>query len=288
MTDVLTLPGRGDGPDAARTVETLEAGGLVLLPDLAFAVEDGEADLIDPAVLAPKAKNVSLDPATGAVSGTALQGERLVAMQAMTARYAGFADALLARLAPGYAPHLKRRRTSFRPGAVAVRALSPRKDDRRLHVDAFPASPVGADRILRVFSNVDPQGRDRVWNVGEQGFEAFARAFRPRVRGRSGAVRSLMAMTGVTRGRRTAYDQAMLELHDAAKLDAGWQAAAPFRRLAFPAGSSWIVYTDGVLHAALEGQHAFEQTYRLPVSAMAAPQRSPLRTLERVLERSLA
>lgn len=287
MTEVLTLPGRGDGPDAAKAVQTLEAGGLVLLPDLAFEVRAGETDLIDPGVLAPRSKNVSLDPATGAISGTSLAGGRLADMQAMTARYADFADTLLARLAPGYAPHLKRRRTSFRPGAVAVRALSPRKDDRRLHVDAFPSSPVGADRILRVFSNVDPQGRDRVWNVGEQGFEAFARDLRPRLRGRRGAVRSLMALTGVTRGRRTAYDQAMLELHDAAKLDAGWQAAAPYRRLAFPSGSSWIVYTDGVLHAALEGQHAFEQTYLLPVAAMTAPERSPLRTLERVLERPL-
>ena len=177
MIDVLTLPGRGDGPAAATVIETLEAGGLVLLPDLRFEVVPGEAPLIDAAVLAPKSKNVSLDPATGALSGASLQGPGLAALQAMTARYAAFADALVARLAPGYAPHLKRRRTSFRPGAVAVRALSPRKDDRRLHVDAFPSSPVGAERILRVFSNVDPQGRDRVWNVGEQGFEAFARAF---------------------------------------------------------------------------------------------------------------
>lgn len=287
MTDVLTLPGCGDGPAAADAVQTLEAGGVVLLADLAFEVAAGEADLIDPAVLAPRSKNVSLDPATGVLSGTALQGPRLAALQAMTARYADFADVLIARLAPAYAPHLKRRRTSFRPGAVGSRALSPRKDDRRLHVDAFPSSPVGADRILRVFSNVDPQGRDRVWNVGEQDFAAFARTFRPHLRGRAPAVRGLLATVGVTRGRRTAYDQAMLELHDAAKLDDGWQASTPHRRLAFPAGSSWIVYTDGVLHAALEGQHAFEQTYLLPVAAMAAPIRSPLRTLERMLERRL-
>ena len=97
----------------------------------------------------------------------------------------------------------------------------------------------------------------------------------------------MLALTGVTRGRRTGYDQAMLELHDAAKLDDGWQAAAPHRRVAFPAGSSWIVYTDGVLHAALEGQHAFEQTYLLPVAAMAQPERSPLRVLERMLARPL-
>lgn len=287
MTEVLAMPGRGDGEEAGRTAEVLEEGGLVLLRELAFKVCADERDLIDPAVLAGGSKNVSLDPRTGALSGSSLEGERLAALAAMTRRYADFADALIARLAPGYAPHLKRKRTSFRPGAVATRALSARKDDRRLHVDAFPSSPVGSDRILRVFSNVDPQGRDRVWEVGEQGFEAFATEFAPRVRGGGGAVRSLLSLTGVTRGRRTAYDQAMLDLHDRAKLDDAWQATAPRRRVAFPAGSSWIVYTDGVLHAALEGQHAFEQTYLMPFQAMEAPARSPQRTLERVLGRSL-
>ena len=287
MVEVLELAA-APSPADARAVEVLEGGGLVFLPDLAFPVRAEERHLLDPAILGGKSKNISLDPRGGPVSGSALEGARLDALTAMTARYAAFADALLARLTPGYGPHLQRRRTSFRPGAVATRALSPRKDDRRLHVDAFPSSPVGQQRILRVFTNVDPQGRDRVWNVGEDGFEGFARAFAPRVKPGLGAVRRLMALARVTRGERTGYDQAMLELHDRAKLDEAWQAAAPCRQLRFPPGSSWVVYTDGVLHAALEGQHAFEQTYLLPVSAMHAPDRSPQRTLERVLERSLA
>lgn len=288
MTELLTLPSQADAASAPGVANVLEGGGVVLLPELTFEVRPEERDLINPAVLGGKSKNISLDPATGALSGSGLEGERLAALTAMTARYAEFADTLLARLTPGYGPHLVRRRTSFRPGAVATRALSPRKDDRRLHVDAFPSSPVGGDRILRVFSNVDPQGRDRVWNVGADGFEAFARAFAPRVRPGGAALRSLMAAVGVTRRKRTAYDQAMLDLHDAAKLDDAWQSAAPLQRLAFPAGSSWIVYTDGVLHAALEGQHAFEQTYLLPIRGMADPAKSPLRTLERVLDRRLA
>ena len=42
MTEVLTLPGRGDGPDAPRAVDVLEAGGLVLLPELPFEGEEEE------------------------------------------------------------------------------------------------------------------------------------------------------------------------------------------------------------------------------------------------------
>ena len=73
----------------------------------------------------------------------------------------------------------------------------------------------------------------------------------------------------------------MLQLHDKAKLDDGWQASAPKTRMAFPAGSTWVVYTDSVLHAALSGQHAFEQTYLMPIDGMADERRSPLRILER-------
>ena len=79
----------------------------------------------------------------------------------------------------------------------------------------------------------------------------------------------------------------MLELHDHAKLDAAWQADALRTEIRLAAGSSWIVFTDGVLHAAMSGCNALEQTYQLPASAMRDPERSPLRTLERMLERPL-
>lgn len=289
MTDVLTLDqDLGPAAERARAAQVLEGGGLILLPHTPFPVAEAERDLIDPAVLSGKSKNVSLDPATGALGGTGLEGERLGAMSAMVARYAAFAEGLIDQLLPGYVSALQRRRTSFRPGQVAVRALSPRKDDRRLHVDAFPASPVQGRRILRVFSNVNPAGEARVWEVGDQDFEGFARDFAPRLKGKSAAVRGLMQTLRLTRGPRTAYDQAMLELHDMAKLDEAWQATAPRTRIAFPAGASWLVYTDSALHAALAGQHAFEQTYLLPVEAMYDPARSPLRTLERMTGHAMA
>ena len=288
MTDILTLDA-AFGPPASRSraAEVLESGGLIFLPQTPFRLNNSEQVLVDPAVLAPKSKNVSLDPATGEVGGTSLEGEAKTGMGAMIARYSAFAEGLIGELLPGYSAALQRRRTSFRPGAVETRSLSPRKDDRRLHVDAFPSSPVQGRRILRVFSNVDPMGRDRVWEVGEEDFESFAASLKGRLQGRSELTRALLQTLRVTRGRRTAYDQAMLELHDIAKLDDAWQSAAPRSRIAFPSGSSWIVYTDASLHAALSGQHAFEQTYLLPVEAMYHPERSPLRALERVTGRAM-
>ena len=48
-------------------------------------------------------------------------------------------------------------RASGPPRSPAVRRTW-RKDDTRLHVDSFPATPSGGRRILRVFSNVNPDG----------------------------------------------------------------------------------------------------------------------------------
>ncbi len=284
MVEILELASPG-APGAGRATEVLEAGGLVLLPALPFALSETEQAFLDPAVLA-RSKNVSLDPATGRLGGARVDGEAASRLAAMIRRFSTCADALLAELAPAYGPHLQKRRTSFRPGAVDQRALSPRKDDRRLHVDAFPANPVQGRRILRVFANVDPQARPRLWEVGEDDFEAIAGRFAGRL-GRRGGHGGLMQRLGLTKGRRTAYDQAMLDLHDAAKLDGAFQAEAPRRRIAFPSGSMWVVYTDATLHAALAGQHALEQTYLLPPEGMQDETRAPVRILERRLGRAL-
>ena len=58
-------------------------------------------------------------------------------------------------------------------------------------------------------------------------------------------------------------------------------------RIDFPAGSTWIAFTDQVSHAATAGQYQFEQTFVLPVEAMREPTQSPLRILERLKGRRL-
>ena len=86
----------------------------------------------------------------------------------MIARFAADAAALVGALFPRYAPYLKRARTSYRPHSRHRPRVSWRKDDSRLHVDAFPSRPNRGERILRVFCNVNPRGEDRVWRVGER------------------------------------------------------------------------------------------------------------------------
>jgi hypothetical protein len=57
--------------------------------------------------------------------------------------------------------------------------------------------------------------------------------------------------------------------------------------VAFEPGAAWIVYTDSVVHAAIAGRFALEQTFYLPLEAMAAPGAAPAHVLERVTGRAL-
>jgi hypothetical protein len=74
----------------------------------------------------------------------------------------------------------------------------------------------------------------------------------------------------------------MLQLHDLAKLDDQYQATGIRAEIPFPAGSTWIAFTDQVLHAATAGSHALEQTFHLPVAAQRHPEHSPLHVLARL------
>jgi hypothetical protein len=276
------------GPfDAAlrtRAVDALEAGRVILLPKLPFRVAADEMFLLSPKIMGSERKNISLDPATGSVGNTALRGAEAVKLVAMMQRFGDSAERLLHDLLPDYAPSLERARTSFRPAEIAGRSYSPRHDDRLLHVDAFPSRPMGGRRILRLFCNIAPDGAARAWRIGEP-FPDFARQFLPRMRPGLPGSAWLLERLGVTKGRRSEYDRMMLRLHDMAKLDAAYQPGAPKADVAFAAGTTWFCFTDQVLHAALSGHCALEQTFHVPVTAMAHPERSPLRVLEMLYSR---
>jgi hypothetical protein len=260
---------------------------VILCPALLFAVRPDETAFLNPAVGDDSRKNVSLDPSTGIPGATSLPADEATRLAAMMQRFSDQAQALLQGLFPSYAPALERARTSFRPTEIAGRTYSPRHDDTRLHVDAFPSRPLAGRRILRVFTNVAEDGSVRKWHVGEP-FADFAPKFLPRLKGAAPGSAWLMQQLGLTKARRTPYDHLMLSLHDRAKLDAAYQADAPKLALDIPAGATWFCFTDQVLHAALAGHCCLEQTFHLPVEAMAEPERSPLKVLETLTGRKLA
>jgi hypothetical protein len=275
-----------DAAVAARATDELEAGDVLFLPGLAFAVDDAEGAVFSPNVLATS-KNVSFDPATGRLGGTVLTGTDQALLRAVIARFSEQAAALVEGLFPAYRGHVRRARASFRPAEIAGRASSWRKDDTRLHVDAFPASPVRDQRILRLFTNVNPHGRARSWRIGDA-FEVVARRFASSLALPVPGSAALLRLLHVTKSRRSPYDALMLQLHDRMKMDADFQSQSTQTAVDFPPGSTWLAFTDEVSHAAMAGQHQLEQTFLLPVAAMRHPERSPLRILEQLKGRPLA
>jgi hypothetical protein len=269
----------------AAACDALESGKALFFPQLAFALGSEEEALLTAEVSDGKAKNVSLKP-SGGLGGTACSGERARLLQHMMERFAATATRFLGALIPAYANHLECAPTSFRPVEIDGRTASAISDDTRMHVDAFPSRPMRGRRILRLFANINPDGAPRLWHIGEP-FEDMAKRFLPAAHEGSRLQARILAALGITKGVRTPYDGLMLGLHDGAKLDEDYQLRAPRVEISFPAGSTWVCYTDQMMHAALKGQFVLEQTFHLDIDAMMIPERSPLRTLERLRGRSL-
>ena len=292
ITPVREFPDTGwadDGP--TRNVEAvLEDGAVLSFPHLPFVLSASETRFLDPRWADGKAKNISLRwrPGTPAADmrGAAGSSTDLDVLRAMIVRYAEQSEAFALRLFPHYRGHLNRGNTSFRPVDVAGRETSWRKDDMRLHVDAFPSNPMHGTRLLRVFCNVNPNGRPRRWRVGES-FEAHAKRYLPTIARPVPGSAWLLEATGITKRRRTEYDHVMLQLHDHAKADAEFQRASPQAPIDFAPGTTWVVFSDQVLHAATGGQHMLEQTFYLDVADQQRPEASPLGTLERLMGRGL-
>jgi hypothetical protein len=266
-------------------LEALENGRVLFFPQLAFKLVNGESRFLTPELVGDS-KNVSYSFATRKIGHCACADADKPAVEEMMHRFCGQAKALMENLLPTYQSKLTMGRASLRPVEAAGRAQSWRKDDTRLHVDSFPATPLNGKRILRVFTNVNPVGRSRSWRIGEP-FEQVATRFAGNIPSPAFGSIALMQAFRVTRGRRSLYDHYMLHLHDAMKSNEDYQRTCPQANFDFPALSTWVTFTDSVPHAVTAGQHQFEQTFYLDVDGMAQPEKSPLRILERQLGKKL-
>jgi len=275
-----------DSIEATNAMQALEKGRVLLFGTLRFPLSPDEQRFLSPECADPKSKNVSYDFGKDEIRGTSLQDGARQDLTAMMRRFATRARDFASRLLPGYAKHLEMGRTSYRPVEVRGRPSSGTKDDSRLHVDAFASSPVQGRRILRLFANVNPLQQVRVWQLGEP-FEQFAPRLLPQIGLPWPGSAWLLRQLRVTKRRRTPYDHVMLGLHDRGKRDSNYQRTAPREEVNFPAGAVWMFFSDRVLHAALSGQYALEQTFYLPVEAMADQRDSPLRILENYYGRAL-
>ena len=268
-----------------QAIAALESGHVICLPHLPFVLSEDEKCFLSESWSDQKSKNISLRP-QGGLKGASGSDADLKALRAMIQRYCDQATQLVSALFPDYVPNLVTANTSLRPFEVEGRVSSYRKDDKRLHTDAFPSNPTQGTRLLRVFNNVNPHGKPRVWRVGEP-FETMVAKYLPKAKSMFPGQAWMMNRLGITKRERTPYDQMMLQLHDLVKGDMDYQRNAPQQRVDFMPGTTWIVYSDQVLHAAMSGQYMMEQTFHLPPEALYKPETSPIKVLETIKGKSL-
>jgi hypothetical protein len=271
---------------SAAALSALESGHILHFPRLEFQLKPNEASLLDPRFADPSHRNISLSADGEKLVGIAGDDIPAKGIAELLHRFQDYARQLIEGLTPRYKDDLRIAPTSLRLQDVTMRKRSWRADDSRLHIDAFPSRPTLGDRVIRVFSNINQHGVERVWRVGEP-FENIARHFLPSLSIQAPGKAWLWNLLCVTKSRRSDYDHLMLELHDAMKADVYYQQTCNQEIAIFLPGSTWICFSDQVSHAAMSGQTLLEQTFFLPPGAMAQPAYAPLLVLERLTGRVL-
>ena len=230
-------------------------------------------------------KNISYRPATKVLKGASGDSQEHAGLEHVLREFSEEATRFVATWLTPYAGHLRLDFASFRPLEEKGRNLPLHQRNDLLHVDAFPSRPTHGARILRLFVNINSEA-SRIWNVGQPFHELVPEIMRsekigpPERSGAAHALARLAARLGLPVRDRSRYDRYMLYLHDWLKENTDFQQNALKRELTFPPGSCWMVFTDGVPHAALSGQYALEQTFIIPLEALVSPATAPLRVLE--------
>jgi hypothetical protein len=269
-------------------ITALEDGKILYFPNLPFDFSAAEGVLLTPEILGEGIKNISFNPKTGKLKGVAKSNEKSFAflLEQLMLRFFNNSRFLLNMILPHYQGVMQIGRTSYRPVEVEGRKTSLLKDDTRLHIDAFPATPNQGKRILRVFTNVNPHGKARLWHLGEP-FEHVVDRFLPKLKSPFLGYRKLLSWLKITKSYRSLYDHMMLILHNEMKKSDAYQSEVQKIQMPFPAGATWVVMTDCVSHAALSGQFLLEQTFYLEPSKMKDPEKSPLSILEKKQHKKL-
>lgn len=237
-------------------------------------------------------KNIAYKPKVDELSGVDRNTANAAAVDRLRSIMRGYSQSVTAFLTGFLAPYAGKWQldyASFRPQEEEGRDLPLRRRNDLLHTDAFPTRPTHGARILRFFNNIHPD-RTRDWIVSDP-FRVIAQKYAPAEialpQPDSSVSRAFKSFaTGIGLGtaapalKRSPYDDFMMRFHNFLKESREFQTSCAKYDYQFPAGSSWMVYTDMVPHAVLCGQYALEQTYLIAADAMVAPQHAPLTVLE--------
>lgn len=268
--------------DRSALIDALEAGQVLYLPRFSFTLSSEEQSILRQDLVDAKRKNISFNASRDLLTGAADPASEAI-VKALLERYHQAIVELIGELFPSYSGHLHQPVNSLRVHEVTdwQGKSSWRKDDRRVHLDAFPSRPVQGKRILRIFTNINPHGVPRRWRVGEP-FPVLAERLLPRLKRYSPISGWVQDRLKITKSRRTHYDHLMLALHDTMKADEHYQQNGRHWEVDFHPGSSWICYSDQVSHAVVSGQFMLEQTFLVDLEGMQNPHLTPLKVLERL------
>ena len=190
--------------------------------------------------------------------------------------------ALLQREMPDFTQGWTPGTSSFRPMEERGRGLSSHASNELIHVDAGAYGATHGDRILRFFVNLNP-AHERVW-ISKGTFEELLRRHGEEAGVRRGALEPALperALGGLLSAASRAfpmarvidtspYDRRMRRFHNWMKDTPSFQ-QPPWEQFSFAPFSAWMVLTDGVSHACIEGQHALVDTFLIPLRNCRSP-----------------
>jgi hypothetical protein len=289
-------------PDACRR---LERGEILFFSGIPFKLPQDHQDFL----LAQKQaesrfhKNISYRPKSDEIRGVEGKGSDDAAqqqLQSIMRNYSAEVTGFVKKLLAPYAEKIALDFASFRPLEEHGRDLPLKKRNDLLHVDAFPTRPTQGGRILRVFTNINPI-ESRRWLTGEP-FQQIAprfadnaglREFAYSANSVSGKIRratvKALGSAGLPIPERSGYDRFMLHFHDWLKENGAYQKAEGAKPVQeFAPGCTWLVFTDGVPHAALSGRFALEHTFIVPRETLVEPSVAPISVLERLSGKPLS
>lgn len=281
--------------------DALEEGRIVFFPEspVPFPAPDDLEFLRNELPRFLRRKNISYHPEADRVVGISGGGDilrrALLILSAHSIEVQKVLRRLIAPLADGWTVAT----SSFRPVQEQGRALSPHASNERVHVDAGAYGATHGNRILRFFMNAHPVEPRRWISKGTfldvyRRFGRQAQVAPPEGRTRdlsagrlnrfySGVIRAV-ARAGVSSAvlaDTSPYDRLMRRFHNYMKDTEEFQATSEgHRELVFPPGSAWMVFTDGVTHACTRGQHAFIDTFIVPLANCRRPDLSPYHLLQ--------
>jgi hypothetical protein len=289
------------GAEPADIENAMERGEVVFFDQCPVELP-GEADLDFMREGLPRelqVKNISYHPESDSIPRFEAAAEVKRRMEQILRAHGQRVEAFLRRSCPDFVPGWTLGTTSFRSIEEQGRKLPPRSSNELVHIDAGAYGATNGARILRFFVNIHPT-RDRVWGT-KGSFPALmcrhpelwdaAKGGKERVglhkgpldklySGLIGAVGKLYPLVRVIDS--SPYDRSMRRIHNYMKENEKFRDSPEgYQEIHFPPLSAWMVFTDGISHSVLTGQHALVTTVLVPLANCRIPELAPYEVLAR-------